>query len=685
MLPGTLLLAIPALGAPLVITTPTTGPINLSAYLDQTFDALENQSSITASTNGYAVTGGDVSSIELEAGSSLVNGVNGNGIQVSSATTISNAGTITVGGVSSSYNSGAAIAVTGTTGSFVNSGQITNSGYSAGDFHMDMGAEGYGIQLSRAVSSFTNSGSIEGVNSGAYFGRDVGSFNNSGTIRSTRNYAVNGNRFDSFVNSGTIIGPTSVSVAAVIANSGLGSLLNDVGGKISGEWGLYLFSGSSGVIENRGIIEGADIGIRVFQGSIDNIINSGTISGGTHAVFFNSTGQSYLITLRTGSKIHGQLTYGNGTDDKLDISGFAGSAVINTTGLETIIAGGKHYLATPDKSTITIFEVATPTSTLVGATSGQIVGAINSLAQGEIFSTASDTELAYAPTPADSEASQAVLSALDVKASNTAWANVVGGGAVTRTPVESTSLYAGIVAGAHARLASGVELGLLGGYVRTATQNLGTTQPVNADGAVLGLYGRAQMQAAELSFSLLGGYNQHSSARDVVVLAGTETASANYGSWYAAPTLGIDLPVLALDGATLYLTADATYVGGMVAGYSETGSSMNMTVGEQTISAFHGRVGLEARVIGNGVSFRTKAGVLADANAGTATMPVSIAGAGSVALAGTPDTLGYGAYAGAAMDATLGNGLVLTSALDASAHLDGSLAAHAKAGVTGAF
>jgi hypothetical protein len=150
----------------------------------------------------------------------------------------------------------------------------------------------------------------------------------------------------------------------------------------------------------------------------------------------------------------------------------------------------------------------------------------------------------------------------------------------------------------------------------------------------------------------------------------------------------VSMPVLEGEQGTLALATSASTVIGAATGYTETGSSANLTVGGQTISAFDGRIGVEghrAAVIGDGIAadLSARTGLFAQLNGGSASVPVAFGGqALSVA---TPGASALGIYAGGAIDMALTERMNFSLAADAEFRSDGRAGVSVSAGVTGAF
>src|SRR5690606_37797357 len=122
-------------------------------------------------------------------------------------------------------------------------------------------------------------------------------------------------------------------------------------------------------------------------------------------------------------------------------------------------------------------------------------------------------------------------------------------------------------------------------------------------------------------------------------------------------SLGLELPVLVNEKGEVSLTASASYVGGQVAAYDESGSSMDLSVASQTIGVFDGRVGLKAETAisdneHGGVQLEGNAGLFGQSNFGSSSVAVSVLGQTVDAV--MPNSSGYGVYAGIGLKAAVG-------------------------------
>lgn len=567
------------------------------------------------------------------------------------------------------------------------------------------------------VNSFENSGEISGPGQGVSFDGGVDVFVNSGSIVATgtgQNAVASDGDVGSIWNSGLIQGEGSGF--GIYAN--LGSFTNTGSGQIIGHYqGLYVDGSAPVAISNAGLIRGDDNGVGlqgggtiINSGTIEatqyaaiwadgalDITNSGVIRGGSSGTAVSFSGADDSVTITTGSQIFGTLYFDSGSDT-LDFAGFQGNTVLDVPGLDVVVPGARNYVWDQPNDQIAIFDIAGMDSGTIGQGLMGVTQSVQDLV-GDQFGAGGTDELPVEPsnytavtpgTAAQQATETAVMTELDVTRhmGMKVWAGTIGGGSADGAPVDRSSLYAGIIAGSHARVNETLSLGGLGGYVQSSSSALNGTETLSTATGLVGFYGAAEMGIASIDFSLLGGYSGHTSNRKVVANNTIETAKGLFSSAFIAPSVGVSIPVLSGDMADLSLTGDASYVGGVTSGYTETGSSMNLKVGSQTIGVVDARVGLEAKhdVTGSGGQTATlvaKAGVFGQSNFGSASVPVTTLGQ-TISVA-TPGGSAFGVYAGGGIDAQLTDALDLRIHGDASIRTDGVVSASARASLGGTF
>ena len=546
--------------------------------------------------------------------------------------------------------------VDGSVGTFNNSGTISSIDQTT-------------LQINGSVGSFVNSGNVSSANDRAIrFGGVVTNFANSGAIRSS----VNGVQFDggfvSASNTGTII--------STAASNGFGVRVDEAGG----------------VFTNSGTIEGsiAAIGYNLNSSGANTVINAGILRGtdGRALSFDDGASGDDLLKLLTGSVIVGDIDFGGGTD-VLDFADFTGNAVLRAYGVDDIVAGNRLYYRDNDDIAIIDPTAINSVGTIVAHDIGLqlqnvLASQLSSLATG-----APEAELAlnYGPAPVQSAAEMAI-DAADTDPTRAVWGSLIAGGSRDDQPVAVSNLFGGLVAGSHALVSPNTTIGVLGSYIASGLDTNSGGQTVRSNTGVVGVYGHSEFGIVALDYSLLGGFSGHRSERHIAALGGAETATADYSSWFTSPSVGIAIPVLTNEKGEMRVTGRLSYVGGQVAGYSEAGSSANLTVGSQTVGLLDARLGLDGTIWGaptafGTVAFKANAGVFAQSNVSGSGTPVTLFGqTQTVAAAGTTT---YGLYGGAGLTASIAANLDLIVSADGQFANDGLMVGAAKAGLNGSF
>ncbi|WP_079860613.1 autotransporter outer membrane beta-barrel domain-containing protein [Campylobacter jejuni] len=167
------------------------------------------------------------------------------------------------------------------------------------------------------IQTFNNSGAINSSSDlGVYFeGRNtnIQTFNNTGTISSSGNgwrpsgLRINGATIQNLQNSGSIINTSSgVALGVQINSASIENFKNS--GTISGILGAYVEWSNIKTLENSGIIkatstESWSAGIKLENGgTIENIINTGTIESKTYGIVLYG-GNFGTLTLKEGGII----------------------------------------------------------------------------------------------------------------------------------------------------------------------------------------------------------------------------------------------------------------------------------------------------------------------------------------------------------------------------------------------
>ena len=620
-------------------------------------------------------------------------GTGGAGIFANTAT-VTNSGTISGGnfgifsfGATNVTNSGS---ITGNVGIRANTATVTNSGT----------ISGVGIGIEAPTATVTNSGSISGGSFGI-FANGIATVTNSGSISG----GVTGiGAFTANVsNSGTISGGASgVGIGANIAN-----VTNS--GAISG--GSSGISGVTATVTNSGGISGAT-GILLTGGAGSTLVNSGAIVGtGGNAIDF-SLSNSDSLTFLPGTRITGAILLG-ANDNVSVVTGRDVSSLTTFTpnGPYTLTVGGSAPFVVVGNQVAIVdpTSFATADRTMMDFTRS-VSGLIGSRSD-EADATGGATPTAFAPTGGIAAQAQDAFAQIPglAYASNDAvifknptvttadgravWAKGFVGERIQQadgpTLRTMTNFYGGAM-GLDGLFHPDLRLGgFVGGGATQQSIDLNSGSAKSNIGFT-GLYGRYKLGVSFLDFALTGGLTQNSTTRNINSnLAGLQTATASFGGWFISPELAYGYRY-ALDGNwSLTPAARLRYVAAEFGGYTETGSSANLTVNSRTLQNTEERGDLtltHTTTFANADRLRTSvyAGVLGLQRVGDATVNTILLGQ-SLAFATPGKSNVGGVYAGAGMDWFLDRRISLFASAEYTAMSDASTTVTAKGGMRIAF
>jgi hypothetical protein len=179
------------------------------------------------------------------------------------------------------------------------------------------------------------------------------------------------------------------------------------------------------------------------------------------------------------------------------------------------------------------------------------------------------------------------------------WARGFGGEHVQNADgilLRSTTTFYGGAVGFDMVARPDLRLGVFAGGGQSRFATTLNVSRLDTDTVFGGIYGRWAFVSlgapSFLDFALHGGGSHNTSSRTVannVAAGGLEVATAGFNSWYISPEVayGINLPLWT--EYTLTPSLRVRYVGGTFDGYTESGSTANLTVGSRTISDFEER------------------------------------------------------------------------------------------------
>ena len=656
------------------------------------------------------------------------------GVRTYAATsTISNAGTISgftaVGlyaGVSTLTNSGTISALatgtsraitiqTGATGTISNTaiGTITGPGnviVASGtatvnnDGAISATAEptiGRGVSYMPAISVLsggrlilTNRGTItaKGAAIQVASGAATTSINNSGTISATSTSA-----------------PSPVNVAGILLDSTTGGA----------------------TVTNTGTITGVTYGINLNSGTM-TLRNSGTISGGASAVFMRTGGNTLNIyngavftngidynnttgnttNFYTGSYTLGVKKYATGTNT---IGLFGANTTLVTTGLDNTGTGNIVIVDNSARvySAAAATSVANYTSSVVSDVLLQDVGVADVIPQDigsdatppvapnaysntrKVSAKTSRATAAFAEVLGSSAAAKATDLVLQGSGQtvdqygNLVWARAFGG-AQFNDPYGTASGQRSYSGGAMFGYDWHTESWRVGGFAglgRVRTNQTLSSDYVTTDTVYGGVYGRRSLGNFNLDATLAGGsLNEHTRR---FVNNGTEIARGDFNGYFVSPEAALGYNIDLGDGLTATPTGRFRYVGAFLNGYTETGSSQNVTYGSSFSNMLEERAEVRLTKTVKGTdgltsSFYVQAAAIAAQRVGPANFSASVLG--------TSFAVGDG-YARSKAGASLGVGFTykvapqfdLYGSVDGAAFTDKSYSVSARGGFKVAF
>ena len=194
------------------------------------------------------------------------------------------------------------------------------------------------------------------------------------------------------------------------------------------------------------------------------------------------------------------------------------------------------------------------------------------------------------------------------------WADVFGGlrnDDATATTFASDTQYFGGVAGIDGRLMPGVLVGAFGGAARSTLDVALNGEAIEADSFFGGGYASFRGNRSFAHVMITAGTSDYDSNRRIannLVAGGLETASASYDGAFISPevTIGTTLEV---GGFTIEPSARGRYAFLSLDGYTETGSAANLTVGDQDVSLWLGRMQIAFPFATEQVTFAPRVGV----------------------------------------------------------------------------
>lgn len=532
--------------------------LSVCIYSFPAFSALADDftidTAVTTTNGGAVLDGGDT--ITVTSGGSIAPPSGADGLLAAfgpdGGNVLTSSGTITTTG-----DNAHGFYHTGGNGSLTNSGSVTTGGNNAhGLYHRD------------DDGTITNSGSVTTIGTGSqglYYLGDRGMVTNSGTVvtsgDSARGIQYTGDG-GTLANTGMIT--TSGTNAEGMLHSGANGILTNSGTiTTSGDNGRGVYhDGANGTFTNTGTIVtsgGGDAHGFIHRGDGGTFTNSGTIiSENAYSIYFR--GANATLNLNAGSVLQGQVVFQDAGTSTLNF-GPGLNAVLDVNAVPaTITAPGDAFVV--DGTDIHVADIT-----------GFAASDRGGFAKGWLVQTAVENR---------ERSAQVTRGAAGMRS----WAQIVGGGFYAGGNSDAAGYggyQGGLVFGLEQTDGSGIFGGLLTGEVGRSD-----AFSISSTGAYVGMH-QTLGSGAELAVTF--GVSDNTSERDVVnnaVPGGLETARASYDSIFVSPSLTTQAP-FSLAGSSLRLR----YTGLLSQGYTETGSSSNLTVESRLASMAEARLGLE--------------------------------------------------------------------------------------------
>ncbi len=123
-----------------------------------------------------------------------------------------------------------------------------------------------------------------------------------------------------------------------------------------------------------------------------------------------------------------------------------------------------------------------------------------------------------------------------------------------------------------------------GGSIHTSIDlNMGSG---TSDIGFAGFYGRKDFGPAFVDFALLGGHTSNRTTRNInnnLAPNGLEVAAASFGGWFFSPEVAAGYRYDFAPGWTVTPAARLRYLAASYDGFTETGSTANLTAGDRTL------------------------------------------------------------------------------------------------------
>ena len=176
------------------------------------------------------------------------------------------------------------------------------------------------------------------------------------------------------------------------------------------------------------------------------------------------------------------------------------------------------------------------------------------------------------------------------QSANRFWGTTFAGGSFydgSGTTGDVRGKYAGFMVGAHAAMSENARLGVFGGVAKGKFEGQTNSHDIVSEASYLGAYAHLDQSDYWTKLVLVAGWSDQDSERNVannLVVGGIETASADYSAFFVSPALTVGAHVADTpSGLPVIGSFTAHYAGMFIDGYTETGVTNPVTVGDRDI------------------------------------------------------------------------------------------------------
>jgi Autotransporter beta-domain len=548
------------------------------------------------------------------------------------------------------------------------------------------------------IATMASFGNATTVNSGNV---SVTGFNSTGILTSTFTGTA------TTINSGTVnvVGTAnngSPPVCAGGCGSNVGIATNALNGNVT-----VINTGTVSVTGPN------NVGISMSASGTSTLVDTGTISApGGIAIQFANPLDPATLTLQPGTFLIGVVNM-IGAGDTVNVNArnlnltFNTLAGVTVTGNQPFIVSGNRIVSVdPTGFGITdrsLMDFTRAVSAMLGGRASDAAASVGPTAGGPLGfagydDSASRFEDPFAQAMGYAKAPDSAMlfknPTVTTPDGTTVWAKGFYG---QRTqPADDTALrtvsrfYGGAI-GMDRLVRPDLRLGGLvgGGTINTSIDlNFGSTA---SDVGFAGVYGRKDFGAAFVDFALLGGHTANSTTRNInnnLVANGMEIATASFGGWFFSPEIAAGYRYDIAQGWSVTPAARLRYLAANYDGFTESGSTANMTAGGRTLENAEERAELTLTRTMWWDTGRIQAGltggVLGQQRTGTGNVNAILLGQ-ALAFATPGKSSIAGGYVSGSLDWRMKGGLSLFAAAEYIAMSDSSNIVTGKAGLRYGF